>query len=158
MLDQILNTWRIHNHMNLLLLNELDEKALDARPVAKRQGRNVAQQFAHMHNVRYYHLENHAKKYLGKLKLIDSGKALNKNLLIGSLKESASAIEKLLSDITEGKVTVKHYKSGIRLLGYLISHESHHRGLIVISLKQSGIKLTNPMKYGIWEWFKDIDK
>ena len=158
MLDQILNTWHVHNHMNQLLLNDLDKKALDARPIAKRHGRNVAQQFAHIHNVRYYHLEAHAKKYLGKLKLIESEKALNKRLLVDSLKESATVMEKLLIDLAEERVKIKHYGSAVRLLGYLISHESHHRGLILISLKQSGIKLPVSAKYGIWEWFKDIEK
>ena len=37
-------------------------------------------------------------------------------------------------------------------LGYIIAHESHHRGQIALSLKQAGHALDRKVGYGIWEW------
>ncbi len=46
-------------------------------------------------------------------------------------------------------------RSGIALLGYLISHDAHHRGQIVLALKQSGVQMPEFMKFGIWaHWSK----
>jgi uncharacterized damage-inducible protein DinB len=39
-------------------------------------------------------------------------------------------------------------------MGYLISHESYHRGEIGIILTQAGYKLDQKIAYGMWEWGK----
>ncbi len=46
LIGQILNTWRVHNRINLYLLQEIPEKGFQAVPLGSR-GRNVAQQFSH---------------------------------------------------------------------------------------------------------------
>jgi uncharacterized damage-inducible protein DinB len=40
------------------------------------------------------------------------------------------------------------------MLGYFISHESHHRGSILLTLKQCGEKIPDAVKWGLWEWGK----
>ncbi len=36
--------------------------------------------------------------------------------------------------------------------GYIISHESHHRGQIMMTLKQSGHPVDKKIQFGLWEW------
>ena len=40
------------------------------------------------------------------------------------------------------------------MLGYLIAHEGHHRGSILLTLKQSGHKVSTEIQFGIWDWAK----
>jgi uncharacterized damage-inducible protein DinB len=48
---------------------------------------------------------------------------------------------------------VKSFKPhATAFVGYLISHESHHRGQIVWTLKDTGHPLDQKVLYGLWEW------
>ena len=48
---------------------------------------------------------------------------------------------------------VKGFKPHVTaFVGYLISHESHHRGQITWNLKNTGKPLDQKTSYGLWEW------
>ena len=60
MKDQLLDTWQIHNKMNLLLIDNINEMGMQ-KTLSTRGGRTVSLQFVHMHNVRMGWLEICAK-------------------------------------------------------------------------------------------------
>ena len=64
-------------------------------------------------------------------------------------------IEEIIAVSLENEGQVKGFKRGlVPFIGYFISHEGHHRGNILLTLKQKGFKFPDQLKYGIWEWNK----
>jgi uncharacterized damage-inducible protein DinB len=148
---QLADTWNINNRINLYMLDAIAPEAFSG--VSTSKGRNVGEQFAHMHNVRLMWLEPAAKDLLDGLVKIEKENALDKDLLRLSLEESGRAIETLLNRSEAAGGKVKGFKPHVTaFLGYLCAHEGYHRGEIGIILHQSGHKLDQKIAYGIWEW------
>jgi uncharacterized damage-inducible protein DinB len=150
MQDQLLETWQIHNRINLYLLAGIAPEAL--QDCATKKGRNVGDQFAHLHNVRLLWLSVAAPDLMIGLEKIEKGANLSLVDLELALAASGEAMEKLLQrGLETGRI--KGFKPSVTaFLGYAIAHESHHRGQILLTLKLAGHMVDKKIQFGMWEW------
>jgi uncharacterized damage-inducible protein DinB len=154
MKEQLIETWTTHNHKNLMLIAALPPSALE-RTLSERGGRTIGQQLIHVHNVRLQWLEVCAVDIFRKYNAIDKESKPGIQQLGKSFTESGAGIIELLARGWDAGGIVKGFKKGVLpLLGYFIAHESHHRGNIMLTLKQIGEKLPDKVKWGLWEWVK----
>ena len=148
---QFLEAWEIHNRINLFLLDALEAEHL--KDVSASKGRNIGEQFAHIHNVRLMWLKQAAPELLGKLKKVEKEDAADQKLLRQSIIDSSRAMNTLLAKGIEAGGKIKGFKPhAAAFLGYLVSHESHNRGQIALTLKQAGHPLSKRVAFGLWEW------
>jgi len=146
-----LESYAVNERINQYLLENLDDAAWNAEPPGGK-GRTIAAIVAHMHNVRHMWLVASAKDnpLPGK---IDRA-TVTREQAMEALAQSAAACARMLAeglDHPEGKI--KGFRPDVAgMLGYLISHDAHHRGQIAALARQLGHPLPKGVTFGMWEW------
>jgi uncharacterized damage-inducible protein DinB len=152
MLEEILEAWRINQRVNLKLIDGISDEGMQCT-LSKRGGRSVVRQFAHVHNNRIWHLQKRAKDLAEGAHLFETKDEPDRNTLKAELNDSARRIEQLIQGVLDGTPGIRTFKRGlVPYVGYFIAHESHHRGSILLTLKQCGHKVDKNVAYGIWDW------
>ncbi len=146
----LIETWEISHRMNEYLLTGIKEENFKDTCVSK--GRNVGEQFGHNNNVRLMWVKEAAPDLLPGLIKIEKENPITKKILLDAFEKSTDAISEILKRGFEtGRV--KGFKPHPEAyVGYLIAHESHHRGQIIIALKENGHLPDKKILYGLWEW------
>jgi len=138
-----------------MLLSALSEDALRAT-LSTRGGRDVARQLAHVHEVRagFAEITSNTNR-AAKLPHFAKGESPAKKQLKTALEASAKGIETTIRESWEKGGAVTGFKRGLMpMIGYLIAHESHHRGSIMLTLKQTSVGIPEELKWGLWDWNK----
>lgn len=144
------NTWQLNNRVNLMLLDELSDEQLAYTPNPK--ARNIGDQLAHLHSVRLQWLEVQAPQLAKRLTKIEKG--ASKAALREGLIASGEAFKGLIAEVEAGG-KLKATKRGLNaFVGYLLAHEAHHRGQILLHLKYGKMPMDRAFTYAIWEWEK----
>jgi uncharacterized damage-inducible protein DinB len=149
-MEALIETWKINDRLNRYLLAAIPPEALATK---LEKGKTVAANFSHIHNVRLMWLKVCAPDLHAGLTKFEGGHPSEAETMDVALVASGLAIEEVLrrAGTPEGKV--KGFKPhAAAFVGYLISHESFHRAMAEIALRQAGTPLDQKTEYGLWEW------
>ena len=142
-----------------MILEHLDPAAWNSKPPGK--ARAIGAIFTHMHNVRTKWVRLTAP-HLKVPRQLQRAHCTPKQARAG-LAESAARCEEMLAEALggEGRITkfirdgwARPWPVGPEMLCYMISHEAHHRGQVLMLAHQLGCPLPQPVMYGIWNWEK----
>ncbi len=149
--EQLVETWEIHQRIHLYLLAAVPPEGLSASLTAR--GRTVYGLFAHIHNVRLMWLKSAAPNLMDGLEKLETGTTGASEQLSAALEASAKGVAELARRGLAAGGKIKGFKPhAVAFIGYLIAHESHHRGQIEWALKHAGHPLPDNISYGLWEW------
>ena len=160
--DSILNTWNTNNRVTIFLIDHLPTDLWQATvPGAPR--RTIRMIAGHIHNARCMWLKTLGKEHgIAVPRSVDRYKVLPKDL-IPALERSGTGILNLLKFGCDQGGTIPATSAYIwrnlpldvgHVLGYLIAHEGHHRGQIVMLARQLGHRLPPKVTEGLWQWSK----
>jgi uncharacterized damage-inducible protein DinB len=153
MLEEILHAWRTNNRINLRLIESVSDEGMQCT-LSKRGGRSVVRQFTHLQYVRVFQLRKRAKSLAENIRTYATYDEPDRNELATALADSAQRVEQWITLASEGAKEVKTFKRGlVPTVAYLIAHESHHRGNIILTLKECGHPVEKAIRDGIWgDW------
>jgi len=155
LVDQLVAAWAVNNRLNLMLLDHITDDGLKAT-LSARGGRTVGRQLAHMHMVRVGWLENsRGRGLVAGVTRFDSKAEPGRAELKKAFAASGDAVAAFLRDQMTGPRRPASVRGGVGVwFGYLLAHEGHHRGSMLLTLKQTGHALDESMRWGIWAWDK----
>jgi uncharacterized damage-inducible protein DinB len=149
--DSVIAMWRRNNDILLFLLSQVPPRGMAALPIGSR-GRDVAAQFAHLDRVRRGWIEYFTTGKRPQLPRYDKTKPPTKAQLRKALAASGRQVEEFLEKALAGELKPRMFgRDPLRWCGYLIAHDSHHRGQILLALKQAGLRLPERIAIeGVW--------
>lgn len=145
----LLEAFKTNNRINQYLIDNLPPASWTAKP-PDGKGRTIAAIVAHMHNVRVMWLK--AAKADEIPEQLDRS-TVTPTQAVRALNTSLKALSIVMSRALETDGRIKGFRPDVAgFLGYLISHDAHHRGQITMLARQLGHPLPQKAMFGMWEW------
>jgi uncharacterized damage-inducible protein DinB len=148
-----------NDRMNQILIERLDPAAWRAKPPGKT--RSIVAIFTHIHNVRCKWVRLTAP-HMKIPRQLQRAHCTPQQARAG-LAESAARCAEMLAEALGGEGRIEKFRRdgwarpwpvGVEMLCYMLSHEAHHRGQVLMLAHQMGLPLPKEVGYGIWDWEK----
>ncbi len=145
-------SWDRSNQVTIKLLEEIPEHYLSVKP--SYGGRSVGAQFSHINNVRVQWLNAIDPEKFSGLILLQKDDHNYRTKIIEALRMSADRTGDLIDQSIRADMKVKGFKNGINsFLFYLVSHEAHHRGQIITTLKSAKLSVDSKFLFELWNMY-----
>ncbi len=137
------------NRLNLLLLGAMGDESLTAGYAPR--ARNVRRTWVHMYHARLGWL-GAVMENPPTLPRIKSREAHTVEDLQAAFEESGLAIAEMLDAFAKKKLVPGFDRSPLEVLTYMVTHEAHHRGQMIVALRMAGKPVPRSVLLDLWDY------
>ncbi len=162
--DRILTAWSTNAEVTRAFVSRLPPEIWKS-PIPGLPRRTVGSLAAHLHNARRMWIRTIGEPHGGEVPANVDLRRVTCAQLVRALSVSARGIEDVLRFglAHEGVVppTPRYVWRNLPLdvghiLSYFVSHESHHRGQLVLIARQLGHRVPNNVRDDLWQWSRIV--
>ena len=162
----LIDSWRTNSRVTAYLVENIPAALWDAAvPGAPR--RTIRMIAGHLHNARCMWIKTLGQEHGLAVPASVDRRNVTRRQLLAALKRSSAGVEALLQLGIAADGCVPPSKRYVwrnlpldvpHVLTYLVAHEGHHRGQIVMLARQLGHRLPANISSGLWQWSKRMQE
>ena len=162
LIGSILPPWNTAARVTIFLVENLP-KELWAATIPGTSRRTIRSVAAHVHNARCMWVKTLGQEHGIAVPASVDRNTVRPRQLIAALKRSGDAVGKVLELGCEHDGVIPPSRRYVwrnlpldvgHVMAYLVAHEAHHRGQIVLAARQLGCRLPAEVTGGLWQWTK----
>ncbi len=150
--EAILTAWQTNNRITAFLIENLPAGVWSAN-IPGFKYKTIQMIGGHLHNTRCMWIKKIGRKWAIQAPPHVARHHVAQAELLSALNRSSKRVQQLLTAAVKHSGPLPGFSLDVvHFLNYLVAHEAHHRGQMIMACRQLQYKLPEKVTQGVWKW------